>query len=134
MGRKERPKGMKVEDVTPDFIKAATAAFLSHRHVGRKKPEDDKIGWYEKAYCEQAAEDFMKLLKDEDDRCEGFRFGVVGWGHTKWRFRVDRFGDGLFRFYVHANVDKEHEKDVMRKCREIAQDLTKARFPTEAGP
>jgi hypothetical protein len=79
---------------------------------------------------QQAIETFRENLSSGSTHCEGFRFGIAGWGHTKWRFCVDVFGDGLFRFLINKNCDRADEKKIGKICQQIADDLTKAGYPT----
>jgi len=117
--------GLMLEEITDEILEAATRAFLKHPLSGHDPDHIDILN-----YPVQARETFRKDLQEGGTHCEGFRFGVSGWGHTKWRFKIDVFGDGLFRFLLSTNCDKKDQKRVTKTCQKIADDLTKAGYPT----
>ncbi len=117
--------GLKLEDVTDDVLEKATSAFLLHPLCGHTQEYVGTLG-----YVGQVRETFRKNILDGSTHCEGFRFGISGWGHTKWRFCVDLWGDKLFRFLINKNCDRADEKRIGKICQKISDDLTKAGFPT----
>jgi len=121
----KKPKGLKPDEVTAKIVENATRAFLTHKLSGMNPEYVDTL-----CYPKQAAEAFMKSLAEGHTSCEGFRYGVSGWGHAKWRYSVNIFGDKLFRFLIYTNCDRKDFRRIGKTCRTIADDLTKAGFPT----
>ena len=135
----KKPKGIKLALVTREFLKQGARVFLMHPLVPYPKSHIDGATEKQRTFTRKSwgldlggrgkddliADRFLEELRKGDTYTEGFRYGVVGWPHTKLRFFVSK---GLFRFHIYANVDPPHAKDVKKKCRMIARDMTKAGF------
>ena len=138
-------KGITLDKVTRAFLKKAARFFLEHPLVPCPKSHINAPTEKQRAFArknwgfevgligkdEEIADGFLADLKSGSTYTEGYRYGVLGWPHTKLRFTVN--DKGMFRFYIHANTDSLHTKDVLKKCRAIARDMTKAGFPTWTG-
>lgn len=140
-----KTQGIKVAKVTRAFLVKAARFYLQHPLVPFPKthiapPSQEQVKFASENWGldvrhngedVKIADSFKAQLNVGETYTEGFRYGVSGWMHTKLRFTVN--DKGLFRFYIHANVDSLHYKDVIKTCRKIARDMNKAGFPTWTG-